>query len=254
MSTTALVIGDSCVDIYVYGKCARLCPEGPIPVLEYEYSVSHPGMSGNVFCNLASFIKPDNIDLIDNETAIKKTRYVDERTNQLILRVDENDKAQEIYQQVLLDILKKNYDIIICADYNKGFLTNDSLIVLGYHPCKIKILDSKKILNEDIVNGFTFIKLNEFEYKNNIELVNKYPEKFIITLGARGVMYMDNLYPSPKVIQSFDVSGAGDTFVAVFAYSIYEGKSIEEAINTAQLCCNKVIQKRGTCVYTKDMD
>ena len=27
-----LVIGDSCHDVFVYGKCDRICPEAPVPV------------------------------------------------------------------------------------------------------------------------------------------------------------------------------------------------------------------------------
>jgi len=27
-----LVIGDSCKDVFIYGKANRLCPEAPVPV------------------------------------------------------------------------------------------------------------------------------------------------------------------------------------------------------------------------------
>ena len=28
-----LVIGDSCTDVHIYGKCNRLSPEAPVPIL-----------------------------------------------------------------------------------------------------------------------------------------------------------------------------------------------------------------------------
>ena len=43
--------------------------------------------------------------------------------NQLILRVDENDKCDRITQDVLDKIIWREYDAIVISDYCKGFLT-----------------------------------------------------------------------------------------------------------------------------------
>ena len=51
-----LVIGDSCKDVFVYGRCDRLAPDGPIPVFVPLYSKANRGMAGNVYENLLSFI------------------------------------------------------------------------------------------------------------------------------------------------------------------------------------------------------
>ncbi len=43
-----LVIGDSCTDVFIYGYTRRLCPEGPVPILEPSRTITNQGMAGNV--------------------------------------------------------------------------------------------------------------------------------------------------------------------------------------------------------------
>jgi bifunctional ADP-heptose synthase (sugar kinase/adenylyltransferase) len=47
-----LVIGDSCTDVFIYGRCERLNPEAPIPVFEPTKTITNQGMAGNVVANL----------------------------------------------------------------------------------------------------------------------------------------------------------------------------------------------------------
>ena len=47
-----LVIGDSCTDIFRYGKVERIAPEAPIPIIVPEHETSNPGMAGKVVAKL----------------------------------------------------------------------------------------------------------------------------------------------------------------------------------------------------------
>ena len=47
-----LVIGDSCKDIFIYGKIERLSPEAPVPVIMPTFQKDNPGMAANVVANL----------------------------------------------------------------------------------------------------------------------------------------------------------------------------------------------------------
>jgi bifunctional ADP-heptose synthase (sugar kinase/adenylyltransferase) len=49
-----LVIGDSCIDIFRYGKVTRIAPEAPVPIIVPERETSNPGMAGNVVANFKS--------------------------------------------------------------------------------------------------------------------------------------------------------------------------------------------------------
>ena len=81
-----LLLGDSCEDEYIYGRCSRLSPEAPVPVLDYAKLQTKPGMAANVCLNLQSFNM--EITFLTNPEKIVKTRFIDEKSNQHILRVD----------------------------------------------------------------------------------------------------------------------------------------------------------------------
>ena len=114
-----LVIGDSCQDVFIYGKCERLCPDAPVPVFIPLKTKKMGGMALNVYENLKS-LKLD-VDLITNTKKVTKTRYVDEKTNQMIIRVD-SEKTLSFRIDRLNDINFDSYDAISISDYNKGFL------------------------------------------------------------------------------------------------------------------------------------
>ena len=97
-----LVIGDSCTDIFRYGKVERLAPEAPVPVIIPEKEESTPGMAGNVVRNLE--ILGADVTFITNITNIKKVRYVCSKYNHILLRVDENDKCENIRNEVIENI------------------------------------------------------------------------------------------------------------------------------------------------------
>ena len=263
-----VVIGESCTDRYIYGDCKRLCPEGPVPVFSPLNVVEQRGMASNTFYNLENMLtSPDTVKLITNFQGAHnkniKTRYIDNKTNQILLRIDENDRCDNIGhvmgQQVGL-LSKGGYktekcDVVVVSDYRKGFLNNQDLVDIG-GMFDISILDTKRLITKDILDAYDFVKLNEHEFKQNIEVVltNNGLDKCVITLGVEGVKFLNDIFPPPKKIQTFDVSGAGDVFTAAFSYSIAGGFSVSDSIATAQNCCIKVIQHRGTCVYKKEME
>ena len=248
-----LVIGDSCIDVYIYGDCNRLSPEGPVPVLNEVYRQSARGMAGNTYNNMKAFCS--NVDLISNDSEqIIKTRFVDNKTNQLLLRVDTNDQCDLISADDLL-IPTGQYDLTVVSDYCKGFLDDSDLINIGSN-CDLSVLDTKRELTQDIINSYSFIKLDEQVYRKNLKILGKLSNmrKAVITKGERGVRFLDHDYSPSQVLQTFDVSGAGDVFTAAFSYRLMCGHRAENAIRFAQDCCVKVIQRRGTCIYDKDME
>ena len=81
-----LVIGDSCKDIFIYGTCDRLAPAAPVPVFVPEYHRENRGMAGNVYENMLS-LKVEAA-LLTNTSEISKTRYVEKKTNHMLVRID----------------------------------------------------------------------------------------------------------------------------------------------------------------------
>ena len=140
-----LIIGESCMDIFHYGECNRLTPEAPVPVFNSISLWKNGGMAMNVYNNLKVFVK--NVDIVTNENweDIKKTRFVEEKSNHMFIRLDENDKK---YGRVDLDTINfSDYDAVVVSDYNKGFLTESDLNKISNMHNKT-FLDTKKILGD----------------------------------------------------------------------------------------------------------
>jgi D-glycero-beta-D-manno-heptose-7-phosphate kinase len=236
-----LVIGDSCEDIFIYGKSNRLSPEGPAPVFIPLNEKRNGGMSKNVVANLNRL--GADVDLLTNRNPIKKIRYVDESFNYLFLRVDESDWCERINLENLPDL--NQYDAIIISDYNKGFLNESDIEYITSKHNRV-FIDTKKILGDWVRNAF-LIKINFNEYQNNADILNKDIDLFnktIITRGEFGCDFKNINYPTRRVDVK-DVSGAGDTFLSALVWKYLFTNNIESSIGYANECSSIVVQKKG---------
>jgi D-beta-D-heptose 7-phosphate kinase/D-beta-D-heptose 1-phosphate adenosyltransferase len=237
-----LVIGETCVDKFVYCDAKRLSPEAPIPVLNPIKSVDNPGMAGNTYENVKALAPEAIMASITQKSKITKTRYVEEKSNHMFLRVDEGEKFDYQFQWgMFADSSIAEADIVIVSDYNKGFLTNADLKEIA-RKSKLSILDSKRQLTNDIIEGFTFVKLNESERLNNPDLTT---DNIITTLGKKGAEYKNVLFESPNPQDTIDVSGAGDTFTAAFIVKYFQLKDERTAIQFANRKASEVVSRRG---------
>jgi D-beta-D-heptose 7-phosphate kinase/D-beta-D-heptose 1-phosphate adenosyltransferase len=248
-----LVVGELCEDIFVYGDVKRICPEAPVPVFNPTHRTVNKGMGGNVVENLKSLDSTADIVHWHQETIITKTRMVETKSNQMMLRIDEGENV-EIQPMIFLSPKKnstiKESDVIIISDYDKGFVKNELIKKLSeLHP--LVVLDTKKKLDIETIKNVKFIKLNEIEYLNNLKLVHENPEKFIITLGPKGCRYNNVDYPSPKPKDTIDVSGAGDTFISSFTLKYLETKNIEKSLQFANEMASIVVSQRGVTTPNK---
>ncbi len=240
-----LVIGDSCHDVFVYGKCDRICPEAPVPVFTPMETKTNGGMARNVYYNIKSLVKEDiEVSIVTNTNLITKTRYVDYKTNQMLLRVDDNDKADSIG----VDLYNlQDYDAAVISDYDKGFLSEEDIeFIIEKYP--LTFIDTKKQIG-DWIKGASFIKINETEYKkNSIYLDSLLKSQLIVTLGERGVKHDGIIYSPNEVVDALDLSGAGDTFLAGLVTSYIDNLDTIKAILFAQECAGKAIVKKGVAI------
>ena len=237
-----LVIGDSCKDIFRYGKVSRLAPEAPIPIITPTTEEENPGMAGNVVANLEAL--GAEVDFITNKKEIRKIRYVCSKYNHLLLRIDENDKCERIITDFLP---QQEYDVIVISDYCKGFLHEEDIEKISTTFRNIPIfLDTKKILGDWAYN-IDFIKINYDEYLKNKNVLDNNKilnNKVIITRGSYGCDYQNQNYPTTDVPVK-DVSGAGDTFLSGLVVEYIKSSNIKRSIEFAQECTTIVVQKTG---------
>jgi D-beta-D-heptose 7-phosphate kinase/D-beta-D-heptose 1-phosphate adenosyltransferase len=247
-----LAIGDSCTDKYVYGKCERLCPEAPVAVLNPMNVVEVGGMAKNVQANVRAL--GVSCDVVTNTDEILKTRYVDHKTNQMILRVDEDDYTEQEFNPK--DVNWSDYDAVIVSDYGKGFLEKGAIRKICLEHDNV-FFNTKRKLLVDIPRNIRFLQLNQYELDLNpglgLTLRQSTPhyeqEKVIVTLGEKGCLYKRKVYPPPEtewfLKQAKDLSGAGDTFLAAFTVSMMRNNNVNKAIFFAQEAACSVVTKRG---------
>ena len=236
-----LLIGDSCEDRYFYGDVKRLNPEAPVPILEYKRGVTSKGMVWNVRENLISF--GVEVYTSTHPEEIIKTRYIDEKSNQQIMRYDEEPTIEPLSFDFPTE-WNNLYDVLVISDYNKGFLTTEKIFELTSRFVGPVFIDSKKTnLPPD-----AYIKINELEHER-MAYCNY--ENLIITRGGKGAEYKGDLYPAEKV-NVFDVVGAGDTFLAALTYGYLKYGTIEKAIPLANKAAAVAVSHRGTYVLTKE--
>jgi D-beta-D-heptose 7-phosphate kinase/D-beta-D-heptose 1-phosphate adenosyltransferase len=252
-----LVIGDSCIDIFHYGKCKRICPEAPVPVFLPTRVKQSMGMAMNVKENLKALgVWCDICTNIPSEFNVPtKKRLIDEVSNQMLLRIDENDVVQPIEMEFLRNINLKQYDAIVISDYGKGFLTEEHInYIANHHP--LTFMDTKKRIG-GWAKDIKYIKINEKEYNENVSFfVPEYPNNIIVTLGQEGAMLVYDVegviqtkkFPIEEEHEVRDLSGAGDTFLAAIVAKFMENNDICEAIQFANKCAAWVVTQKGVVV------
>ena len=227
-----LLIGDNCVDVYQYGTVDRISPEAPVPVFKFSHQENKPGMAGNVFNNLINL--NCEVDFFHGEISTK-TRLIDIRSKQHIVRIDDDSLSTPIS----IDLSTINiYDAIIISDYNKGTVDNSLIELVVNHTTKPIFIDTKKTDLSAVGNAW--VKINSLE-KEKLKTSCK---NLIVTLGNRGTEYNNKIYPAPKVEVS-DVCGAGDTFLAALAVKFLTTGDIEMSINFANRAASITVQHIG---------
>ncbi len=233
-----LLIGDSCTDEYVYGTCDRLNPEAPVPILNFNRKETNKGMAWNVRENLMSF--GIEVCILTNEEPITKTRYIDERSNQHILRLDDESPLKPLDYE----IPQEEFDALVISDYDKGLLTTQKICELVSEFEGPVFLDSKKRV---LPSQGCFIKINETEKG----LLTGDYNNLIVTKGSGGADYDGVNYPAEKT-KVYDVVGAGDTFLAALVYFHLLYGRIDRSIPYANKAASIAVQNFGTYVLTEE--
>ena len=155
--TRVLVVGDVMLDQFIWGSVARISPEAPVPVVEFERESFMPGGAANAARNLTALrvntelfgtvghdhaakqlkelLKEQNIGcdgLLPHATRATslKTRIVAHK--QQVVRIDREtrDGLDGALMQRLLETFKaqlKETDAVIICDYGKGVITQQLL-------------------------------------------------------------------------------------------------------------------------------
>jgi bifunctional ADP-heptose synthase (sugar kinase/adenylyltransferase) len=236
------IIGESCLDIFVYCDAIRLAPDLPVPVLQKIHTETNPGMAANVERNINA--RSISTELVTNENwnSFVKTRYVHDKSNHMFFRVDTPQQVARIN----LKNFSFESEVIVISDYNKGFLTESDIeYICSSHP--FVFIDTKKILGSWAEKA-KYIKINDYEFKNSQSyLTDNLVSKIIHTRGADGCDFQGTNFP----VERFDIrdtSGAGDSFMAALVAEFLTTSDIKKSIKAANSAASKVVRTRGVGV------
>lgn len=227
-----LLIGDNCQDVYQYGTVERLSPEAPVPVFKFSRQEILPGMAANVKTNLEKL--GCEVEFIHGNLSTK-TRLIDVKSRQHIVRIDDDCISDPVSFHTKIP---KIYDAIVISDYNKGTVSYELLQYIRSLFVGPIFIDTKKT-DLSVCEG-CFVKINELEFNKLRDIT---PE-LIVTMGEKGALYKENLFPAPKV-EVVDVTGAGDTFLAALTFEYLRTNDIESSIKFAIKASSITVQHLG---------
>jgi len=257
-----LVIGDSCQDFWIRGTC-RLNPEAPSLAFKAKSEIKNGGMAENVCSNLKTLDKCCDILFITNTSQIYKKRYVDEKSGNILFRVDENDELKEGFSLNFLDKkIKENgcnyssFDAVVISDYNKGYISENNIrdIIQTFSGKSPVFIDTKKNFSDKFLGAF-LIKINQLEYQENFrKFPNLSKTNLIVTLGAGGSIWMNkNLKMECPKVELPNVCGCGDSYLSGFViHYLDSGGDFINSMKYATACASFVATKKAVYSPTKE--
>jgi len=121
-----------------------------------------------------------------------------------------------------------------------------------------------RLLDKEIIEKVNWLTPNESEsellFDNKVDkALMMYPEKLIVTKGASGALFYSD---SQQLVKGYkkqvvDTTGAGDTFNGALAVALIENKSLEEAVNFANLAASFSVTglgAQGAMPYRKELE
>lgn len=139
-----------------------------------------------------------------------------------------------------LEIPLKTVEYVIDICYKKGIK-----VILNPAPaCD---------LDKSLINKITYLTPNEIELENIFGesrdvVLEKYPNKIIMTCGSEGVFYHNGsevINVKGFVVKVVDTTGAGDSFNGGLAYALINNYKLQEAIEFANRVASKTVQGLG---------
>ena len=199
----------------------------------------------------------------------RKSRIISDQQQVVRYDLESTEEINNKSQRAMITAFKKNiknYDVILLSDYGKGILTFDltqELINTASKNGK-KLLVDPKGLDYSKYKGAYLLTPNKKEATEatNIPIKDKETlakailclkeqcnlEISLVTLSEEGIAIFDNklrIYPTVSR-EVFDVTGAGDTVLASLGFALSCNKSIDEAVNFANLASGVVVGKIGS--------
>lgn len=214
----------------------------------------------------------DKLLMSEDYVTTTKLRIISDKKQ--IMRLDYEKKFEKKFANLWfkeIGIALKTVSVLVLSDYDKGVLTSTSSIIKRAKENKVLTLVDPKGKNFLKYSGSTLLTPNLFEFEsivgkcfNRQDIINKGTlllsdlklTSLLITQSKEG---MTLLQVNKKPIHYLtcadkvnDVTGAGDTVIAVIAIGLSSGYTLEESCYQANVAAGIVVQKPGTSTLTME--
>jgi D-beta-D-heptose 7-phosphate kinase / D-beta-D-heptose 1-phosphate adenosyltransferase len=170
----------------------------------------------------------------------------------------------DFYESFQAEIAKAQ--VCIFSDYAKGSLRECQELIKYCKAQKVLTLVDPKTNYLEQYRHADLVKPNKFEFLAMVDYLNLAEDerqeqackimqefswsKMLITLGRSGMVFFgsDNEYleVAAEVKEVFDVTGAGDTVIALVAACLAKKYSVKKALYVANFAAGIVVKKQGT--------
>ena len=213
----------------------------------------------------ASIVKSDAI------RTTSKIRIVSR--NQQLIRLDFDDRADQFGNEVAEAFAScvNNHEIVVLSDYGKGVLSDPQNIIAVARECGKKVVVDPKGNDFAKYRDATVITPNYSEFcavvgecASEQEIREKAQqlcqqlsiEALLITRSEQGMTLVKQSgetanFPA-QVREVYDVTGAGDTVISVFAMSLAVDGDLEQAARVANVAAGIVVGKFGAATLTAE--
>lgn len=216
-----------------------------------------------------------NFISVKNPT-ITKARIIGER--QQIVRMDfedameNNREAENLLKKAFQEQVEKKCDAVILSDYGKGICSEEfcQFVIKICNEKDIPTVVDPKGTSWEKYSGSYIVTPNFSEFKamvgkeisNSDEDMEKHVagiakkynlQKLLVTRSEKGMSCFDGksiIHMPTKAKEVFDVSGAGDTVVAILSVCLGAKFNLEESLLVANKAAGIVVGKLGTASAT----
>lgn len=230
--------------------------------------------SGEILTQLLSDNNlPNELVAFDDFVTINKLRVL--CNSQQMLRMDSEDDIESISLENLKAIYDiyaaeiSKYNVVVLSDYAKGVLHNPAPYIKTANALGIPVIVDPKSLDFSIYKGAHIIKPNLLEFENIVGkcsslavleekgralLQSSGIENLVITRGSEGITVIPSdgaiTHVAARSREVYDVTGAGDTVIAVIAACLSSKVDLVLAAEASAIAAGIVVSKIGTSIVS----
>ncbi len=210
---------------------------------------------------------------VETHPTITKLRVVSR--NQQLLRMDfEVDLIDADHAELRQNYLEqlKNADVVVLSDYCKGTLAEPDFYIQAARKANLQTIVDPKRIDLDAYQGASVLTPNMAEFESVVGdcggdeqliaergqqlLLDFDLDSLLVTRSEHGMLLLQRDQAPGKIAaqarEVFDVTGAGDTVVAIVAAALGAGLDLEAACNLANTAAGIVVGKLGTATVSAE--